>query len=100
MKGVLCDKGKLTYSLDVPPPKLSDGQVLISVKATGECSMAALYTCLGSVDNLSVPMGCWLKPVPQVCVRHAALAAVQVIWISQNLDQPTLTFATVPCVQP
>eukprot|EP00891_Asterochloris_glomerata_P009055 jgi/Astpho2/9055/Aster-02714 len=34
MKGVLCDKGKLTYSLDVPPPKLSDGQVLISVKAT------------------------------------------------------------------
>ena len=35
MKGVLCDKGNLTYSLDVPLPKLADGQVLISVKATG-----------------------------------------------------------------
>ena len=35
MKGVLCNKGNLTYSSDVPPPKLTDGQVLIDVKATG-----------------------------------------------------------------
>eukprot|EP00891_Asterochloris_glomerata_P009054 jgi/Astpho2/9054/Aster-02713 len=34
MKGVLCDNGNLTYSLNVPSPKLLDGQVLISVKAT------------------------------------------------------------------
>ena len=64
MKGVLCDKGNLTYSSDVPPPKLTDGQVLIDVKATGNFSMAALYMCLQSADTLFASMACWVLSVP------------------------------------
>ena len=82
MKGVLCDKGNLTYSSDVPSPKLTDGQVLIDVKATGDFSMAALYMCLESAVTSSVSVLVFISCF-QAHIWHAALAARQATWLSQ-----------------